>query len=129
MRRVLLMSVVVFIAACGGGAGSDAKPDSANPKRLVPIDSASASLVQSLIERFGEDAVDACLAAWQDLHDGYADPVHKPGAGFRRFISACVGAPVPADARNENTEAFRMNRPMERPVDLRAELRNNNDVR
>ena len=100
MRRVLVMSVVVFIAACGGGVRSDAKPET-SAQRAIPTDSASATLVQALIQKYGADAVDTCLAAWQDLRDGYEPgPVGKPGAGFRRFISECVGAPVPADMRN-----------------------------
>ena len=110
MRRVLVTSVVLFIAACGGGVRNEAKREAAQ-RNDIPTDRESALLIESLTKTFGSDAVDTCLAAWQaarDVHEDREGPVSKPGAGFRVFLSRCVGAPVPADLR------------MERPIDLRA---------
>lgn len=109
MRRVLVASVVLFIAACGGGVRSEATPEAAQ-RRPIPMDRESALLIESLTKTFGADAVDACLAAWQDARDVRADqdgPVSKPGAGFRVFLSQCVGAPVPGDVRNTDQSAVR----------------------
>ena len=110
MRRVLLGSVVLFIAACGGpGGGTEGTPE-AQRRNAIPTDPETARLVQSLTQAFGSDAVDACLAAWQDERDGHTDdigPFSKPGAGFRIFLSECVGAPVPADARAQGGEGMR----------------------
>jgi hypothetical protein len=109
MRRVLMGSVVLFIAACGGDVRSEAKPET-QARRAIPTDRESALLVQSLTQAYGSDAVDACLAAWQDERDGHTDnsgPFSKPGAGFRIFLSECVGAPVPADARSQDGEDMR----------------------
>ncbi len=111
MRRVLMGSVVLFIAACGGGVRPEATPET-EARRAIPTDRESALLVQSLTEKYGSDAVDACLAAWQDGRDGQTDtdnnaPFSKPGAGFRIFLSQCVGAPVPPDARAQDGEAMR----------------------
>lgn len=109
MRRVLVASVVLFIAACGGGVRSDAKPEAAQ-RNLIPTDRESALLIESLTKTFGSDAVDSCLAAWQDARDVHADgagPVSKPGAGFRLFLSQCVGAPVPADLRKDAVDSLR----------------------
>jgi hypothetical protein len=113
MRRILMGSVVLFIAACGGGVRSEAKPEGQS-RRDIPTDRESALLVQSLTQAYGSDAVDACLAAWQDERDGHTDnsgPFSKPGAGFRIFLSECVGAPVPADARAEDGEDMRIQDP------------------
>ncbi|MGZ6060197.1 MAG: hypothetical protein ACXWLP_12120 [Myxococcaceae bacterium] len=109
MRRLLVASVVLFIAACGGGVRSDAKPEAAQ-RNAIPTDRESALLIESLSKTFGSDAVDSCLAAWQDARDVHADgagPASKPGAGFRVFLSQCVGAPVPADLRNTDPSAVR----------------------
>jgi len=109
MRRLLVASVVLFIAACGGGARSEATPEAAQ-RNAIPMDPESALLIESLSKTFGSDAVDACLAAWQDARDVNADrdgAVSKPGAGFRLFMSQCVGAPVPGDARNNDQSALR----------------------
>jgi len=109
MRRLLVASVVLFIAACGGGARSEATPEAAQ-RNAIPMDQESALLIESLTKTFGSDAVDACLAAWQDARDVHPDgagPVSKPGAGFRVFLSQCVGAPVPGDVRREAVDSLR----------------------
>ena len=108
MRRILVASVVLFIAACGGGVRQEARPQ-ATQRNEIPTDRQSALLIESLTKSFGADAVDTCLAAWQDARLGNdSGPVSKPGAGFRRFISECVGAPVPADLRNEAVDSLRV---------------------
>jgi len=108
MRRILVASVVLFIAACGGGGvRQEARPEAAQ-RNQIPTERESALLVESLTTRFGSDAVETCLAAWQDTELGNDNgQVSKPGAGFRRFISQCVGAPVPADLRGAAAESLR----------------------
>jgi|GEM_PF-6976277 len=95
MRRILVASVVLFIAACGGGVPAAAQ------RNAIPTDGESALLIESLTQRFGSDAVDACLAAWQDalLADDNG-PVSKPGAAFRRFVSRCARGEVPPVLRS-----------------------------
>jgi hypothetical protein len=96
MRRLVLGSAVLFIAACGGGAvpESGARPQAPSARRSIPTDGATAVLVQSLIASFGEDAVDTCLVAWQDAPVDPSDaklPVDKQPQSFRAFILDCLG--------------------------------------
>src|SRR5262249_34875877 len=96
MRRLLLGSAVLFIAACGGGVRpeSDARPQSPGVRNSIPTDAATATFVQALISQFGEDAVDSCLAAWQDAVIDPSDaktPTDKPAQGFRAFVVECLG--------------------------------------
>jgi hypothetical protein len=96
MRRLVLGSVVLFIAACGGGVRpeSSARPQSPNAGNSIPTDAATAVFVQELIAQFGEDAVDTCLAAWQDQGVDPSDaknPADKPAQGFRAFVVECLG--------------------------------------
>ena len=131
MRRVLVASVVLFIAACGGGVRPEATPEAAQRNR-IPTDSESALLVESLVKTFGSDAVDSCLAAWQDAYDdGHANgagPLSKPGAGFRAFLSRCVRGLVPAGLRDNAADSFRSETDRAISSDMRAnravEMRN-----
>ena len=96
MRRLVLRSAVLFIAACGGGVRpeSGARPETPSARRAIPTDAATAVFVQSLITQFGEDAVDSCLAAWQDEPVDPSDaklPVDKPAQRFRAFVVKCLG--------------------------------------
>lgn len=112
MRRIFVASVVLFIAACGGGVRQEARPEAAQ-RNAIPTDTESALLIESLTKTYGSDAVDTCLAAWQDARDVHADgagPVSKPGAGFRTFLSECVGAPAPGGDLRSASGDMRMNR-------------------
>jgi hypothetical protein len=123
MRRVLVASVVLFIAACGGGVRSEAKPEAAQ-RNAIPTDQESALLIESLTKAFGSDAVDSCLAAWQDTLLGTdTGPVSKPGAQFRRFISQCVGAPVPADLRRDAVDSLRADTSSDMRANRAADVR------
>ncbi len=44
----------------------------------------------------------------------------KPGAGFRVFLSQCVGAPVPADLRNNAVDSLRSQTDRAISSDMRA---------
>jgi hypothetical protein len=96
MRRLLLGSAVLFIAACGGGVRPDsgARPSNPTIRNAIPNDHETAVFVQALITQFGEDAVDSCLAAWQDEVVDPSDaknPADKPAQGFRAFVVECLG--------------------------------------
>ncbi len=119
MRRVLMGCVVLFVAACGGGAVPQSGARPVDARNAIPTDAASAALVESLTRDYGADAVDTCLAAWQDAKDVHPDgagPDAKPGAGFRTFLSECVGAPAPGNLRSSDGAALRI----ERSSDLRS---------
>jgi len=95
MRRLVLGSAVLFIAACGGGVRPESGARSQNPgvSNSIPTDAATAMFVQALIAQFGEDAVDTCLAAWQDAAvdpSDAKDPTDKPAQGFRAFVVECL---------------------------------------
>jgi hypothetical protein len=96
MRRLLLGSAVLFIAACGGGVRPDSSARQQDPgvRNSIPTDSATAVFIQGLVAQFGEDAVDTCLAAWQDQAVDPSDaknPTDKPAQGFRAFVVECLG--------------------------------------
>jgi hypothetical protein len=97
MRRLVLGSAVLFIAACGGGVRpeSAARPQNPSVRNSIPTDAATAMFVQALIAQFGEDSVDSCLAAWQDEGvdpSDVHDPTDKPAQGFRAFVVECLGS-------------------------------------
>jgi hypothetical protein len=97
MRRLVLGSVVLFIAACGGGvrSQSDSRTQSPGVGNSIPTDAATAMFVQALVAQFGEDAVDSCLAAWQDAAvdpSDAKDPTDKPAQSFRAFVIECLGS-------------------------------------
>jgi hypothetical protein len=107
MRRLVLGSVVLFIAACGGGVRpeSSARPQNPAARNSIPTDSATAVFIQGLVTQFGEDAVDSCLAAWQDEPVDASDakhPTDKPAQSFRAFVVECLGGPASSggDARS-----------------------------
>lgn len=96
MRRLLLGSAVLFIAACGGGVRpeSAARQEDPGVRSSIPTDSATAIFIQGLVAKFGEDAVDTCLAAWQEQVVDPSDaknPTDKPAQGFRAFVVECLG--------------------------------------
>ena len=96
MRRLLLGSAVLFIAACGGGVRPESSARQENPgvRTSIPTDPATAVFIQGLVAQFGEDAVDTCLAAWQDQAVDPSDaknPTDKPAQGFRAFVVECLG--------------------------------------
>ncbi|HEY1904562.1 MAG TPA: hypothetical protein VGG91_00890 [Myxococcaceae bacterium] len=114
MRRLVLGSVVLFIAACGGGVRpeSSARPENPGARNSIPTDSATAVFIQALVTQFGEDAVDSCLAAWQDQGADASDaklPTDKPAEGFREFVVECLGAPAGSggDARSAGADLRR----------------------
>jgi hypothetical protein len=109
MRRLLLGSAVLFIAACGGGVRPESTARQENPgiRNSIPTDSATAVFIQGLVAQFGEDAVDTCLAAWQDQAVDPSDaknPTDKPAQGFRAFVVECLGGSAGSgggDARHD----------------------------
>jgi len=111
MRRLVLGSVVLFIAACGGGVRpeSGARPQSPGVRQSIPADAATAVFIQGLVAQFGQDSVDSCLAAWQDEPVDASDaklPTDKPGQTFRAFVVECLGGSASSggDARSAGAD-------------------------
>jgi hypothetical protein len=62
------------------------------------------SVIAAFAQSASQDALDTCLSAWveqaSDGQGGLHEPVAKPDvAGFRAFLSECLGGAVPGDVR------------------------------
>jgi hypothetical protein len=114
MRRVLLGGLVLFFAACGGGARSDVRSADAR-RNPIPTDRETAVLIESLIATFGEDAVDTCLAAFQDARDVHLlgnEQIYRPDSPFRSYMSECLGAQKPAASPSQSEPGGGLRRPV-----------------
>ena len=122
MRRLLLGSAVLFIAACGGGLRPEAPAGQQNPavRNSIPTDPGTAVFIQGLVSQYGEDAVDSCLAAWQDEAVDPSDahnPTDKPAQGFREFVVDCLGGS--ASASGDGGGGIKASMPSQRSSEVR----------
>ncbi|HUM13333.1 MAG TPA: hypothetical protein VLT82_20460 [Myxococcaceae bacterium] len=107
MRRTILFAFFL-LAACGGGVrntDTSAVDRSAQMRAQAFLLTADAQgVIAAFAQSASQDALDSCLNAWvEEAASGQGslhEPVAKPDvAGFRAFLSACLGSSVPGDVR------------------------------
>ncbi|HVP61661.1 MAG TPA: hypothetical protein VMT11_13935 [Myxococcaceae bacterium] len=107
MRRTILFAFFL-LAACGGGVRkTDAvnqSPSISALRQAYLLSAEGQAVIADFAKTSSEDALDSCLNAWVEDAGGPAlsgGPVAKPdAAGFRAFLSDCLGSAVPGDARS-----------------------------
>jgi len=131
MRRTILFAFFL-LAACGGGVRSttDAVKQSADLRAqrqgfLLTAD--AQTVIAAFAKSSSQDAIDTCLNAWVEDAGGPGlsnAPVAKPdAAGFRAFLSDCLGVAVPGDLRASPAEARVSSIQDMRAAPTRGELR------
>ena len=134
MRRSIL-GAFLFLAACGGGVRSttDAVKPSADLRAqrqgfLLTAD--AQTVIAAFAKSSSQDAIDTCLNAWVEEAGAPAfpeGPVVKPDtAGFRAFLSECLGVAVPSDLRASQPDARVSTVQDMRAAPTRGELRISN---